>query len=387
MTRSSRVFERIVQHSQWHDVYLTGVAQTAVVDSSELDAIFDELAMTVARERAVVVQEKIFAVCAHAPAILASRAAAFARHGISCEVEPTFIEGAPCVGGIFAGAQVAAVAAKSTDVSVQTVLYEEQPVGREIMFPTRRAIFLAGVSGLAADSHACVAVQAEHMFRHTQALLAQQDYRPTDIVRTWIYVPRLLDWYGEFNRVRTACFQDFGLVGNGAILPASTGIQGKRRNGEECFMDVLAMRPNNKQAPGARPMHNTRQNEAYEYGSSFSRGMVVATGGLPTLYVSGTASIDTSGKTIYHDDQQGQVMETLLSIAALLEGQNAKLRDICHATAFCKGEADYHAFHRVIKHLDMDGIPFVSVFADVCRDELLFEVDSLAVAQTGHVQQ
>ncbi len=37
------------------------------------------------------------------------------------------------------------------------------------------------------------------------------------------------------------------------------------------------------------------------------------------------------------------------------------------------------AFERIVDHLDMKDIPFVPVLADVCRDELLFEMDSVAV--------
>jgi enamine deaminase RidA (YjgF/YER057c/UK114 family) len=144
-------------------------------------------------------------------------------------------------------------------------------------------------------------------------------------------------------------------------------------------MDLLAVESDRAEHSGGVVMHNSRQNEASEYGSSFSRGMILATDDRPTCWVSGTASIDGQGRTVHHGDAQSQVLETLLDVAALLETHGTKLRDICHATAYCKREEDYRAFARIIKHLHLDEVPFVPMIADVCRDELLFELDAVAV--------
>ncbi|MHC5010849.1 MAG: RidA family protein, partial [Planctomycetota bacterium] len=187
----------------------------------------------------------------------------------------------------------------------------------------------------------------------------------------------------EFNRVRTACFKQWGLIHpeREGVLPASTGIQGRRHPGEECFMDVFALARKDGGRDGIEPMHNTRQNEAYEYGSSFCRGMTVSLDGPATHYVSGTASIDPLGRTVYHGDHQGQVVETLLDVHALLGGSDAAFRDICQATAYCKEERDYRTFLRMLEFMDWKDMPVIPVYADVCRDELLFEMDAIAVAR------
>ena len=147
-------------------------------------------------------------------------------------------------------------------------------------------------------------------------------------------------------------------------------------------MDLLAIESTSGSAPVAMPMQNGRQNEASEYGSSFSRGMAVYSDAPPTLYVSGTASIDAAGRTVYRDDAQGQIVETLMNVAALLEVHAATLHDIRQATAYCKDERTYRVFERVVSLLGLTGVPFVPVLADVCRDELLFEIDCVAVAAT-----
>ena len=57
-----------------------------------------------------------------------------------------------------------------------------------------------------------------------------------------------------------------------------------------------------------RPITNLKTlNEAYDYGSSFSRGMHIDLEGLTVVLISGTASIDEEGRTVH----VGDLSETL----------------------------------------------------------------------------
>ena len=47
-------------------------------------------------------------------------------------------------------------------------------------------------------------------------------------------------------------------------------------------------------------------NEAYDYGSAFSRGMRIDLNGLTILLISGTASIDDAGRTVHVGDLRAQ---------------------------------------------------------------------------------
>ena len=49
-----------------------------------------------------------------------------------------------------------------------------------------------------------------------------------DVVRTWIYVSSILDWYADFNSARRLVFCRAGLLDGSRSrwLPASTGIEG-----------------------------------------------------------------------------------------------------------------------------------------------------------------
>jgi hypothetical protein len=70
-------------------------------------------------------------------------------------------------------------------------------------------------------------------------------------------------------------------------------------------------------------------------------------------------------------------------VHALLKQEGAGLKDICAATVFVKhGEyADF--FYEIALARGLDNFPCVCVVADVCREELLFEMDAEAVVKTG----
>ncbi|MBO4714614.1 MAG: hypothetical protein J5672_00775, partial [Verrucomicrobia bacterium] len=52
--------------------------------------------------------------------------------------------------------------------------------------------------------------------------------------------------------------------------------------------------------------------------------------------------------------------------------------DICSATAFIKHEKDLPLFLRIMEEKGLSDLPMVICKADVCRDELLFELDGIA---------
>src|SRR6201994_4169828 len=71
-------------------------------------------------------------------------------------------------------------------------------------------------------------------------------------------------------------------------------------------------------------------NEAYAYAkpSSFSRGMRIDLNGVTILLISGTASIDESGRSIHIGDFRAQCRRTFWNITQLLESEGATWHDI-----------------------------------------------------------
>ena len=68
-----------------------------------------------------------------------------------------------------------------------------------------------------------------------------------------------------------------------------------------------------------------------------------------------------------------------MSIAAILEAQGGSLRNITSATLFCKDKAAWEAWKRVTRLLQIPDFPMICVLADVCRDDLLVEMESVSV--------
>ena len=107
--------------------------------------------------------------------------------------------------------------------------------------------------------------------------------------------------------------------------------------------------------------------------------MVVEDSRSRLILVSGTASIDEQGKSVYPGEPAAQIRQSLNVVAALAETEDATLRDCCEATVFIKHKEDFYAFQQVIQKMGIPDIPSVNVVADICRDELLFELDAVFI--------
>jgi len=82
---------------------------------------------------------------------------------------------------------------------------------------------------------------------------------------------------------------------------------------------------------------------------------------------------------VHCGDREAQCLETLLSIAALLEERGGGLKDISSATLFCKDARVYDAFEGATRLLGVPPFPKVAVLADVCRPDLLVEIEAVAL--------
>lgn len=70
---------------------------------------------------------------------------------------------------------------------------------------------------------------------------------------------------------------------------------------------------------------------------------------------------------------------TLDAVQSLLATCDAGLKNICQATAFVKHTADVEKLRPILAGRGLDEIPIVCVVNDVCRDNLLFEIDATAL--------
>ena len=126
-------------------------------------------------------------------------------------------------------------------------------------------------------------------------------------------------------------------------------------------------------------------NEAYDYGSAFSRGMRIDLNGLTILLISGTASIDDAGHTVHVGDLRAQLRRTFANITKLLAAEGATWHDIVRTTCYLRDiERDYQAFNEertnFYKEEGLDPLPAsTGIQAILCRPDLLVEIEAIAM--------
>jgi 2-iminobutanoate/2-iminopropanoate deaminase len=126
-------------------------------------------------------------------------------------------------------------------------------------------------------------------------------------------------------------------------------------------------------------------NEAYAYGSAFSRGMRIDLKGITILLISGTASIDEHGNTVHVGDLRAQLRRTFDNITALLASEGATWHDIVRTTCYLRDiERDYKAFNEeraaFYKEQGLDPLPAsTGIQAILCRPDLLVEIEAIAM--------
>jgi 2-iminobutanoate/2-iminopropanoate deaminase len=126
-------------------------------------------------------------------------------------------------------------------------------------------------------------------------------------------------------------------------------------------------------------------NEAYDYGSAFSRGMRIELGQFTLLLISGTASIDDVGRTLHTGDFRAQTRRTFQNITALLESEGATWKDIVRTTCYLRDiERDYQAFNEeraaFYREQGLNPLPAsTGIQAILCRPDLLIEIEAIAM--------
>ena len=157
-------------------------------------------------------------------------------------------------------------------------------------------------------------------------------------------------------------------------MPASTGIGIGPACDAVCSMDLVA---------AIEPVDSIEylstggnQESAFDYGSAFSRATRISTPAGKTVYVSGTASIDAAGATTNLGDTQKQIEATIENVRAVLRDMDCSDKDIVQAIMFCK-TAEIEKFF-CDKWADL-GWPIMTAITDVCRDDLLVEIEATAV--------
>ncbi|MEY4385565.1 MAG: hypothetical protein RLY20_848, partial [Verrucomicrobiota bacterium] len=229
------------------------------------------------------------------------------------------------------------------------------------------------------------------------------------VVRTWWYLGEITgpegvhQRYQEMNRARSDGFDglQFGsghlcVPRHRAAFPASTGIG--MQPGAGLSLATLALQTARTDV-SLLPLENPLQTPAYDYAAcyspkspKFSRAMALVTPDYVTNWVSGTASIVHS-EVVYPNSVIAQTEQALDNIAELISPENygnhgvsntgATLADLAKIRVYLKRESDFAACRSVVQRR-LGNIPAIYVVADVCRPELLVEIEGVAFSRRSN---
>lgn len=247
-------------------------------------------------------------------------------------------------------------------------------------------------------------------FEDIRLLLDNVNIRFDQVIRTWLYCGGIGDkegdtsCYQELNRARTDFYRDIQFLDGrlpkeyrGRTYPTSTGIG---VDGRGIMLSAIALATDREDII-AVPLENPRQTPAYDYltcysptSPKFSRAMALSCGDYATIFISGTASI-TSSETRHTGDVAAQTHETLDNIAALISEENLSrhglpglgtaLEGLGLVRVYVKRQEDY-ATVRAVCQKRLGELPTIYIVADVCRSELLVEIEGIAFSRHAEGQ-
>jgi chorismate lyase/3-hydroxybenzoate synthase len=206
------------------------------------------------------------------------------------------------------------------------------------------------------------------------------------LIRIWNYLPEINaqaggdERYRHFNSARQMAFRKSGRATMGTV-PAACAL-GSPAGSPLSIYFLAARRP-------ARMIENPRQTSAYHYPPKFgrhspifSRACVWGESGRSRLFVSGTASI-VGHETIHRGDVVAQTRETMVNIGALLEeanrivGSSQYTLDGLKLKVYVRNPSDLSAIKATLSELLNPVASVVYLQADVCREDLLVEIEAV----------
>ncbi len=279
-----------------------------------------------------------------------------------------------------------------SDWQVQTIL-EENSTAK--LFSRGATKILIGT--VKSDTHETCKIDAENGFNAISLLLKKTQFPVNSILRQWNYISGIIGFdgegqrYQEFNNVRSGFYGSaFGEKG----YPAATGI-GMDRGG--VVIEFIAVKSDEV---FTKPVDNPEQIAAHIYSKEvlvgqknikettpkFERARFMELSGRKLIFISGTAAI-TGEKTVATGNPEGQTKVTIQNIRRLYSKEvlngisKERLRPkYGHARVYVKRREDFEIIKKTVEHF-YGNLPVVYILADICRDDLLVEIEGKVVLE------
>jgi enamine deaminase RidA (YjgF/YER057c/UK114 family) len=261
-----------------------------------------------------------------------------------------------------------------------------------------RSLYLSGARAISPE--AGTSQQSDEIFSCLEDIFSLENMDISSITRQWNYIEKIVktsdghQHYQDFNESRSRFYGKTTWVN---AYPAATGV------GVSCagvMIDLDALDPVEGEVEIVA-LNNSLQVPAHAYSPSvligkednnttrkttpkFERAKVVLSGGSGLVYVSGTAAI--RGEMSLHntgvEEQTRITLENIehlisketLAVAEIESNENARLVSL---RVYLKNKSDFEKSKRIIDEKYAD-VPSVYLMGDVCREELLVEIEGFA---------
>jgi len=239
---------------------------------------------------------------------------------------------------------------------------------------------------------------SETCFLNMTTILSENEFELNHLIRQWMYIGNInkyneldgisMENYQMFNACRAKYYDKtewkFG-------YPAATGI-GMAIDG--AIIEFIAVKQTNDYE--IIPLVNPNQIDAHRYSGKyipiktevnspkFERGKILKINKFVDVYISGTAAI--IGEDSVTKNAAQQTLTTIDNIAKLISSDNLEnhgiltdftIDDISHIRAYIKNYDDYLEVAEICQKY-FKNIPITYTIADICRDELLVEIEATA---------
>ncbi len=331
-------------------------------------SMFDSLGAFLRKNNAGIVTQDVFGACE----LHADGMEALARTCGEVNWPVTWIEGVGPVRKNLTGTQVYAI----SGISTQPVHLDGRIIGG--VFEDDDAVYCLLGDLRPTDISCSREDQTRATLESIETVLGTIGMDFSNVVRTWFYIDEILSWYTEFNTVRNKFFSERGVFDG--VVPASTGVGVANPAGAALVAEVFAVKAKNSHNVGISTVGSPLQCPAIDYKSSFSRAVEVNHPEYRHLLISGTASITSNGKTTNKGNLYKQIDLTMDVVKAIIESREMDWDNIVRGIVYFKDINEKNIFSEYCEANMLPDMPLTMVQADICREDLLFEIEIDALA-------
>ncbi|MBE9549297.1 MAG: hypothetical protein IMF09_07840 [Proteobacteria bacterium] len=261
-------------------------------------------------------------------------------------------------------------------------------VFQEIQYNHSSDLSLAHIS-IEMDASTNIDLATRDAYRQILAFL-EQHHHPWPL-KIWHYFPSITAGDNDDEQYRLFCAGRAYAIGDNPVImtaiPAATAIGSKADQPRLLIYFLAGVKP-------GQMVENPRQMPPPEYPRQygirsplFSRGTLIASGETHQFLISGTASI-LGHQSLHEEDVREQTRESLRNLTALISagrrlapGSPNSRRKFIKAGGvlriYVKQQQDLDLVRDEVNKHPLGKLPAVYLQGDICRDELLVEIDGI----------